>query len=316
MNRRQSLGGGAHGFIPLKGKILTHLHADQNNVISCSLALNSIPPSCASASRLRLLLARAMNNKFSKREVNMKKGFTLAEVLITLGIIGVVAAMTMPTVLSNYRKSQVVNGLKKNLALFSQAFQMAEAKHGFSNDWPTCNVDSDIECTKEFFENYLAPELKVIKTCIPVSEECWKPPKTVNGEATNYLSLPGNSSISNIAISAILNNGTSIYMWAGNQVTGSAHWQIWLDIDGPKKGLARIGGDVFGLMLWYKGSPTGLEGKGVHITSHHSSLDIDELYNHPEYGCSKNISGIAGLNCGALIQASGWKIPDDYPIKF
>ena len=33
MNRRQSLGGGARGFIPLKGKKLAHLQADQNNVI-------------------------------------------------------------------------------------------------------------------------------------------------------------------------------------------------------------------------------------------------------------------------------------------
>ena len=34
----------------------------------------------------------------------MKKGFTLAEVLITLGIIGVVAAMTMPTLIQNHQK--------------------------------------------------------------------------------------------------------------------------------------------------------------------------------------------------------------------
>lgn len=34
----------------------------------------------------------------------MKKGFTLAEVLITLGIIGVVAAMTMPSLIQNHRK--------------------------------------------------------------------------------------------------------------------------------------------------------------------------------------------------------------------
>ena len=33
----------------------------------------------------------------------MKKGFTLAEVLITLGIIGVVAAMTIPTLIANYQ---------------------------------------------------------------------------------------------------------------------------------------------------------------------------------------------------------------------
>ena len=40
----------------------------------------------------------------------MKKGFTLAEVLITLGIIGVVAALTLPSLITNYRKKQTGGG--------------------------------------------------------------------------------------------------------------------------------------------------------------------------------------------------------------
>lgn len=39
------------------------------------------------------------------------KGFTLAEVLITLGIIGVVAAMTIPTLIANAQKHSAVTGL-------------------------------------------------------------------------------------------------------------------------------------------------------------------------------------------------------------
>lgn len=39
--------------------------------------------------------------------------FTLAEVLITLGIIGVVAAMTLPTLINNYRKQETIAKLKK-----------------------------------------------------------------------------------------------------------------------------------------------------------------------------------------------------------
>ena len=48
----------------------------------------------------------------------MKKryGFTLAEVLITLGIIGVVAAMTIPTLMSNTGKSELKSGYKKALS--------------------------------------------------------------------------------------------------------------------------------------------------------------------------------------------------------
>jgi prepilin-type N-terminal cleavage/methylation domain-containing protein len=44
---------------------------------------------------------------FLKKEVCMKKGFTLAEVLITIAIIGIVAALTIPSVIINYQKAQV-----------------------------------------------------------------------------------------------------------------------------------------------------------------------------------------------------------------
>jgi prepilin-type N-terminal cleavage/methylation domain-containing protein len=43
----------------------------------------------------------------------IKKGFTLAEVLITLGIVGVVATITLPSVIKNYQKRQTVTQLKK-----------------------------------------------------------------------------------------------------------------------------------------------------------------------------------------------------------
>ena len=43
----------------------------------------------------------------------MKKAFTLAEVLITLGIIGIVAAMTLPVVIGNYQKKVTAAKVKK-----------------------------------------------------------------------------------------------------------------------------------------------------------------------------------------------------------
>ncbi len=45
-----------------------------------------------------------------------KKGFTLAEILITLGIIGIVAAMTIPTLISNYKKKEYSTKIKKFIA--------------------------------------------------------------------------------------------------------------------------------------------------------------------------------------------------------
>ena len=49
------------------------------------------------------------------------RGFTLAEVLITLGVIGVVASMTMPTLIQNYKKAVTINQLKKTYSTFAQA---------------------------------------------------------------------------------------------------------------------------------------------------------------------------------------------------
>ena len=51
-----------------------------------------------------------IKSKFEK--FKSKKAFTLAEVLITLGIIGVVVAMTMPTLINNYQKKLAVTRLK------------------------------------------------------------------------------------------------------------------------------------------------------------------------------------------------------------
>lgn len=52
-----------------------------------------------------------------------KQGFTLSEVLITLGIIGVVAAITLPTLIQNYQKTVWVNQLKESYSILSQGFQ-------------------------------------------------------------------------------------------------------------------------------------------------------------------------------------------------
>ena len=54
-----------------------------------------------------------------------KFAFTLAEVLVTLGIIGVVAAITMPTLVANNREKQLITALKKNNALIEQSLYLS-----------------------------------------------------------------------------------------------------------------------------------------------------------------------------------------------
>ena len=62
-----------------------------------------------------------------------KNGFTLAEVLITLGIIGVVAALVMPGLIANYKKKEYVVRLKKFYSTLQQGISLYTAKEGVSD---------------------------------------------------------------------------------------------------------------------------------------------------------------------------------------
>lgn len=62
-----------------------------------------------------------------------KSGFTLAEVLITLGIIGVVAAMTIPTLMNQTGQAEFKTGFKKSVSVLNQAVTMSVALD--SNDF-------------------------------------------------------------------------------------------------------------------------------------------------------------------------------------
>ena len=55
-----------------------------------------------------------------------KRAFTLAEILITLGIIGVVAAMTIPTLIQKNQKRIIEANLKETYSTLSQMMKMAE----------------------------------------------------------------------------------------------------------------------------------------------------------------------------------------------
>ena len=63
--------------------------------------------------------------------------FTLAEVLITLGIIGVVAAMTLPTLIQNHQKQVYVTQLKKSISVIQQGFKKMMADEEVDNLWYT-----------------------------------------------------------------------------------------------------------------------------------------------------------------------------------
>ena len=84
------------------------------------------------------------------------KAFTLAEVLITLGIIGVVASMTLPTLVGKYKKVQTISQLKKTYTVLNQAFRHSEADNESSLYW---NVDNGIDY---YFNTYWKTNLNII----------------------------------------------------------------------------------------------------------------------------------------------------------
>ena len=78
--------------------------------------------------------------------LSQKRAFTLAEVLITLGIIGVVAAMTIPTLIANTNSAKFKSQYKKTLSTLNQAALMATAQYdlNFASLTKPCGfVDSD-----------------------------------------------------------------------------------------------------------------------------------------------------------------------------
>ena len=80
-----------------------------------------------------------MDKIFFSEAKTLKKGFTLAEVLITLGIIGVVAAMTLPTLINDYQAKETVTRLKKVYSIVNQAYLRALNDNGPLNSWILVN---------------------------------------------------------------------------------------------------------------------------------------------------------------------------------
>lgn len=63
------------------------------------------------------------------------KAFTLAEALITLGIIGVISTITIPNLISTYRVKIIESRLKSTFSILSQSIKLAEAEHEECTGW-------------------------------------------------------------------------------------------------------------------------------------------------------------------------------------
>ncbi len=88
-----------------------------------------------------------------------KNGFTLAEVLITLAIIGVVATLTLPALMTNTQEQQARTGLKKGINTLTEAAQMNQAIAGF--DYASFNETSTDDTESQSLYGLLANRTNV-----------------------------------------------------------------------------------------------------------------------------------------------------------
>lgn len=229
----------------------------------------------------------------------MKNAFTLAEVLITLGIIGIVAAMTMPALIQKNNNKVVETRLKKFYSSINQAILRAEADYGDKKVWfedlTGASLDEDgkpIEGSSEaekWFKKYLAP----------------------------YMNISHYETLSNGAL--------IIYFPDGSALSPEAHTtRDWIFYPGnPKRCIenhkTRQKGEgicsfEFNFMPTDKSASWKYHyNKGMEPFKYIWDGTKASLYTGMDYSC--NPASNVPSYCTALIQMNNWTIPDDYPFK-
>ena len=156
--------------------------------------------------------------------------FTLAETLIVMGIIGVVAALTIPNLNSSTADKEKVAKVKKIYQNLNDALGRAQAVYGPIDEWLTLDSTDTAQTTR--FGERVTEFMKVSKNCGIDNQGCFsdKEVKSRNGAASG---LDANS---DYYYKVILADGTSVGLSSGT---------IVVDIDGPNKGATQLGYDMF-----------------------------------------------------------------------
>ncbi len=229
---------------------------------------------------------------------NKRHGFTLAEVLITLGLIGIIAAMTVPNLMQNWRKQERISQLKVAYSILQHATKMAVAEHGDSSTWDYTRegnkeeYEYDQQATSaSYAETYFIPYVKTKDKGIrltKVNNGKYKPIKVKGGDAGAYTGL------SHVVQ---LDNGMLVLIKAAIEIP-----RLLVDVNGLK-GPNRLGDDIFTFHLINNSiAPIPPDGNPKDPTSYN---DCTQSYEN----------NLSGSNCTYNIITNGWQFPDDYPIK-
>ena len=163
-------------------------------------------------------------NKF-----NIKKtAFTISEVLVTLGIIGVLAALTMPTLIKETTYTTLVTQSKKSYSTLLNALNSYKMDSGYGNYTDLISGSSNDVLDK------LEPYIKYLKKCGDTTHGgCFD-------YSTDYNNGLGTRGFDNHYAKAILADGTTIAI-----ATSATYIDIWFDANGNKKP------NMWGVDIWW-----------------------------------------------------------------
>lgn len=217
-----------------------------------------------------------------------KKGFALAEVLITLVIIGVIAVLTIPNLVVKYQKHILETQLKKVFSVVSEGVSSAIVKSGAVSDWPWDDVDA---LEKEVLSSNFKYE-KVYKFRQPVTES-----KYFCDAKYNYQWINGSGITSPLPGGA--QSPVGIEFEDGTCVVMDKRGYVFFDINGSKVLPNQLARDLFFLKIDEK--------KGV-LTSMSTgeSMCPDVISSYPVSDPH------LGTSCIWRIIRDGWKITYDY----
>ena len=218
-----------------------------------------------------------------KRTYSLKKrtAFTLAEVLITLGIIGVVAAMTLPVLIANHKASELKAGLNTAYSLIGQAIE-----HMRADDAELSNNSYAPNTFKDDFIKYF----EVIKDCgaVLTSYSTKFPCASIGSPSNTYKDYSRKTSISMDYFNDgqfILKNGMQIFI---ENPAGASRLYITVDVNGSGKAPNAWGHDLFSFQILENSQ---LLPMGANRTDYY---DENDAY------CSKESSeDINGIGCTA-----------------
>lgn len=191
----------------------------------------------------------ALTHLTSKR----KSAFTLAETLITLGIIGIVAAITIPNLIHTYQEKQTVAKLKETYSILQQAIRTSEENE---EDLGGLGLKLD-EGSAKTLASHLLPYMKVTIDCgtDDAENKCSVSDKYKQLNGAERIGYSNNK----LFYKLVLLNGTAVYLRGGDTIPASngrsKYFIIYIDTNGKAKP-NQWGRDFFGFL--YLGEGIGL----------------------------------------------------------